>query len=84
MDYRQNNWLELLVIAKFAVNNKIHTATKIFLFIANNKRELRTEADIRRKENIVKIIKKVQDKARVVLKKAQKERKRQADRKKKV
>jgi len=37
------------VIAKFAVNNKIHLATKVSLFIANYGGELRIGADIRRK-----------------------------------
>jgi len=37
------------VIAEFAVNNQIHTATKILPFIANYGKELRMEADIRRK-----------------------------------
>ena len=62
-----------MVIAEFAVNNKIHSATKISFFIANYKRELRIEVDIRRKEKVEKatefteIIKKVQEEARVLL-----------------
>ena len=29
IEYRQRDWLEQLVIAEFAVNNKVHSATKI-------------------------------------------------------
>ena len=62
-----------MVIAEFAVNNKIYSATKISFFIANYKRELRMEVDIRRKEKVEKAteftekIKKVQEEARVLL-----------------
>jgi len=42
------------VIAEFAVNNKIYSATKVSLFIANYERELRIETDIRRKEKVKK------------------------------
>ena len=64
---------------EFTVNNKIHLATKISLFMVNYGRELRIRADIRRKgkvENAMKFaerIKKVQEKAEVALKKAQEE-----------
>jgi len=37
------------VTAKFAVNNKIHSTTKMFPFIVNYSRKLRMEVDIRRK-----------------------------------
>ena len=36
-------------MAEFAVNNKIYSATKVSLFIANQDRELRIGADIRKK-----------------------------------
>jgi len=39
------------------VNNKVHLATKILLFIANYSRELRIGADIRRKEKVEKVTK---------------------------
>jgi len=55
IDYRQKDWLEWLVIAKFAVNNKIYSANKVFLFMANYSRELRMGADIRRKEKVERI-----------------------------
>ena len=63
-------------MAEFVVNNKTHSATKISLFIINYGRELKMEADIRRKEKVkkaiefVKRIKKVQKKIEVILRKA--------------
>jgi len=41
-------------LAEFAVNNKVHSATKLSLFIVNYGRELRIEVDIKRKEKIEK------------------------------
>jgi len=41
-------------MVEFAVNNKIYLATKVFLFIVIYSRELRIEADIRRKEKFEK------------------------------
>ena len=72
--------------AEFAVNNKIHTTTKMLPFMANYSRELRMEVDIRRKgkvENTTEFaerIRKVQEKAGVALRKAQEKMKKQADR----
>jgi len=43
-----------LASAEFAVNNKVHTATKVSLFIANYRRELRMEDDIKRKGKVEK------------------------------
>ena len=51
IDYRQKNWLEWLVLAKFVVNNKAHLATKISLFMVNYRREMRMEVDQRRRKN---------------------------------
>ena len=79
VDHRQKDWPEGLVIAEFAVNNKIHSATKMFLFIANHGRELRIGADIRKKGKVEKVMefvermKKVQEEAVVALRKVQKE-----------
>ena len=42
------------MIAEFTVNNKIYSATKVSLFMANYGRELRIGADIRRKEKVEK------------------------------
>ncbi len=41
VEHRQKDWLEWLASAEFAVNNKIHTATKILPFMANYRRELK-------------------------------------------
>ena len=66
-------------MVEFAVNNKVYSATKVFLFIANYRRELRMEADIRKKRKVKKVMefvermKKIQEKARAALRKAQKE-----------
>jgi len=75
-----------LAIVKFAVNNKVHAAIKVSPFMANYGRELRVDMDIRRKGKVEKTaefverIRKVQEKAGVILRKAQEEMKRQADR----
>jgi len=61
-----------LVSAKFIINNKIYLATKILLFIANYRRELRMELDIRRKGKMKKAMdfvermKEVQEKAKAI------------------
>ena len=76
-------------MAEFAVNNKIHLTTKVFLFMANYGRELRMEEDIRKKGKIEKTMefvermKKVQEETRATLKKAQEDMKRQADKRRK-
>ena len=68
--------------AEFAVNNKVHTATKVLPFMANYRKELRIGGDIRRKGKVesamefVKRIKKVHEEAEAALKKTQKEMKR--------
>ena len=57
------------------INNKVHLATKISLFMANYRRELKMGADIRKKEKVekaiefVKRIKKMQKEAGAALKK---------------
>jgi len=39
-EHRQRDWPEWLAMAEFAVNNKVHMATKVLSFIANYGREL--------------------------------------------
>ncbi len=39
-------------MAEFAINNKVHTATKILPFIANYRKELRMGGDIRKKGRV--------------------------------
>ena len=56
VNHRQKNWLEWLAMAKFAVNNKTHSVTKMFLFIANYERKLRIGADIKRKGKVERVI----------------------------
>ena len=68
------------------VNNRIYSATKMSLFMANYGREMRMGVDIRRKQKIKKAIeftkriKKFQEEARAVLRNTQKKMKWQADR----
>ena len=54
MDYRQKNWPERLALVEFAVNNKVHLATKVSLFMTNYGRKLGMGADIRRKGKVEK------------------------------
>jgi len=76
-------------LAEFAVNNKVHSTTKVSLFMANYSREMRMEVDLRRKEKMEKAIefvermRKVQKETGVVLVRVQEEIKRQVDRERK-
>ena len=78
-----------MVSAEFAVNNKVYSAIKVSLFMANYGRELKIGVDIRRKEKVEKAtefaerMKKVQEEARIVLRKVQEEMKQQVDRRRK-
>ena len=78
-----------MALAKFAVNNKVHIATKVLPFMANYGRDLRMGEDIRKKEKMKKVtefvekMKRVQKKAGTALKKTQEEMKRYADRNRK-
>jgi len=71
------------------VNNKIHSTTKVSLFIANYGREVRMGGDIWKKGKVEKAMefvermKRVQEKVGAALKKAQEEMKRYADKKRK-
>jgi len=62
-------------LVKFIINSKVHSTTKVSLFIANYRRELRMGGDIRRKEKMEKAmefaerIKKVQEEVGAALKK---------------
>jgi len=77
------------VVAEFAVNNKVHTVTKVLPFMANYRRELRMGGDIRKKGKVesatefVERMKKVHKEAGAALKKTQEEMKRYADRSRK-
>ena len=52
VEHRQKDWPEWLAAAEFAVNNKVHTATKVLPFIANYGKELRMGEDIRRRGKV--------------------------------
>ena len=71
------------------MNNKIHSTTKVSLFMANYKKEVRMGGNIRKKGKMEKAIKfvermkRVQEEVEAALKKAQEEMKRYADKKRK-
>ena len=81
MNHKQKDWPEWLVSAEFMINNKVYLATKVSPFMANYNRELRIGVDIWRKRKVKKTtkftkrMKKVQEEAETVLRRAQKERK---------
>ena len=75
IDHRQKDWPEWLASAEFAVNNKVHSTTKVSPFMVNYRKELRMEGDIRRKGKVEKIMefvkrmKKIQEETETTLKK---------------
>ena len=75
IEHRQKNWPEWMAAAEFAINNKVHTATKVLPFMANYGREMRMGGDIRRKGKVesatefVERMKKVHEEAEAALKK---------------
>jgi len=75
-----------LAAAEFAINNKVHTATKVLPFMANYGKEMRMGGDIRKKGRVesatefVERMKKVHKEAEAALRKTQEEMKRYADR----
>ena len=85
VEHRQKDWSEQLASAEFTVNNKVYIVTKVSSFIANYGRELRMRDDIRRRKKVekamefMKRMKQVQEEVGAVLKKAQENMKRQAD-----
>jgi len=90
VDYIYKDWLKWLALAEFVINNKVHAATKVSLFVANYNRKPRMEADIRKKRKVEKAIEfvkrmiKIQEKVRAVLRKAQEKMKQQVDRGRKL
>ena len=71
---------------EFAINNKVHMATKVSPFMANYGKEMRMGGNIRKKGKVesvtvfVERMKKVHEKAEAALRKTQEEMKRYADR----
>ena len=86
IEHRQKDWPEWLAMAEFAINNKVHMATKMSPFMANYGKEVRMGGDIRRKGKVesatefAERMKKVQEEAEAALRKTQEEMKRYADR----
>ena len=86
IEHRQKDWPEWLAAAEFAINNKVHSATKVLPFMANYEKELRMGKDIRRKGKVesvtvfVERMRKVQEEAETALRKTQEEMKKYADR----
>jgi len=76
VDHRQKDWPEWLASAEFAVNNKVHTTTKVSPVMANYGRELRMGRDIKKRGKIEKAMefvermKKMHEEAGTALKKA--------------
>jgi len=76
-------------LAEFAVNNKVHMATKVLPFMANYGKELRMRGDIRKKGKVeramefVERMKKIYEEVEAALKKIQEEMKRYVDRSRK-
>ena len=77
INHRQEQWPDWLGTAEFAYNNKIHLATKVSSFKANYKQDPRIGFKERRKGKykvvgkFVKRIQKIQEEAKVALRKAQ-------------
>ena len=86
-DNRQEQWSDWLGTAEFAYNNKAHSSTKILPFKANYRQDPRMGFEIRKKgkyegaEKFVAKIKEIQEEAKVALRKAQREMKKYADKK---
>jgi len=87
INHKQEQWPDWLGTAEFVYNNKIHSVTKISLFKANYGQNPRIGFKGRKKGKykaagkFIEKIKKIQEEAKAVLKKAQEEIKKFADRK---
>jgi len=75
-----------MAAAEFAINNKVHMATKVSPFMANYRRKMRMGGDIRKKGKMesatefMERMKKVHEEVEAALKKTQEEMKRYVDR----
>ena len=87
INYRQEQWPDWLGTAKFAYNNKIYSATKVFPFKTNYGQDPQMEFKGKRKRKFeaagkfVKKIKRIQKETKVTLEKVQEKIKKYADRK---
>jgi len=75
INYRQSNWSDWLITAKFIFNNKIYTIMKSLPFKINYKIESRISFEIRKKrknvkaEKLIKKMKEIYKKVKTALKK---------------
>jgi len=87
INHKQEQWPDWLEMVEFMYNNKIHMVTKILPFKVNYGQDPRMGFERRKKkkykaaEKFIERIKKIQEKAKVVLGKAQEEMKKFANRK---
>jgi len=87
IDHRQKQWLEWLGTAEFAYNDKAHSSTKTSPFKANYGQDSRIGFKGRKKgkyagaEKFVEKMKEIQEEAKAVLRKAQEDMRKYADRK---
>jgi len=87
IDHRQEQWPDWLGTVEFAYNNKVHATTKTLLFKANYSQDPKMGFEERRKgkyevaEKFVERMRKIQEKAKAALEKAQKKMKKFANRK---
>jgi len=87
IDHRQEQWPDWLEMAKFVYNNKVHLNMKTLPFKANYRQNSRLGFEIRKKrrykeaEKFITKIREIQEKAKVVLEKTQKEIKKYTNRK---
>jgi len=87
IDYRQEQWPEWLETAEFAYNNKTHSSTRMSPFKANYGQDPRIGFEERKKgkyvgvEKFVEKMKKIQEEAKAMLKKAQEDMRKYADKK---
>jgi len=87
IDHRQEQWLDWLGTAEFVYNNKVHAITKTSLFKANYGQDPKMGFEGRRKrkyeavEKFVERMRKIQEKVKAVLGKAQEKMKKFANRK---
>ena len=88
INHRQEQQLDLLGMTELIYNNKVHLSIKISLFKVNYRQDFRMELKLKKKRKYEKVekfvikIKEIQEKAKMVLEKAQKEIKKYIDRKK--
>ena len=87
INHRQEQQLDLLGMTELIYNNKVHLSIKISLFKVNYRQDFRMELKLKKKRKYEKVekfvikMKEIQEKAKMVLEKAQKEIKKYIDRK---